>query len=254
MGLGANRVRQLGLVMGANGIGKAETTQMAPTAAPMSRCFACCPAYTIHICLHTGTQSAMIHRHPLLKLTCGLLLGFGFAAGAAGDASDTPKVQLQTTKGNITVELFHDDAPETVDNFLQYVREGHYDGTLFHRVISNFMIQGGGFDRDFQQKPTREPIRNEADNGLENERGTLAMARTQDPHSATAQFFINVTDNDFLNHTAKTPQGWGYTVFGRVVEGMDVVDAIREVDTGRRGPHQDVPVEDVVIETARVLD
>ncbi len=160
-----------------------------------------------------------------------------------------PTVILHTNFGAITVELFEDKAPQSVANFVQYARDGHYDGTLFHRVISNFMIQGGGFDTSFEQKSTLEPIENEADNGLGNERGTLAMARTNDPHSATSQFFINVTDNDFLNHRSKANgQTWGYAVFGRVTDGMDVVDAIRAVDTGRRGMHQDVPVEDVIIE------
>ncbi|MFW5815743.1 MAG: peptidylprolyl isomerase [Wenzhouxiangella sp.] len=163
--------------------------------------------------------------------------------------TENPTVILHTNYGAITLELFEDKAPESVANFIQYARDGHYDGTLFHRVIPNFMIQGGGFDTDFRQKPTREPIENEADNGLANERGTLAMARTNDPHSATSQFFINVTDNEFLNHRSKASgQAWGYAVFGRVSEGMDVVDAIRAVDTGRRGMHQDVPVEDVIIE------
>ena len=160
-----------------------------------------------------------------------------------------PTVILHTNFGAITVELFEDKAPQSVANFVQYARDGYYDGTLFHRVISNFMIQGGGFDTSFQQKLTRDPIENEADNGLGNERGTLAMARTNDPHSATSQFFINVTDNDFLNHRSKANgQTWGYAVFGRVIDGMDVVDAIRAVDTGRRGMHQDVPVDDVIIE------
>ncbi|MFP4207616.1 MAG: peptidylprolyl isomerase [Wenzhouxiangella sp.] len=163
--------------------------------------------------------------------------------------TEYPTVILHTNFGAITLELYEDKAPQSVANFVQYARDGHYDGTLFHRVIPNFMIQGGGFDTDFQQKSTREPIENEADNGLGNERGTVAMARTNDPHSATAQFFINVTDNDFLNHRSKASgQTWGYAVFGRVVDGMDVVDAIRAVDTGRRGMHQDVPVEDVIIE------
>ncbi len=167
--------------------------------------------------------------------------------------TENPTVILHTNHGAITLELFEEQAPLSVANFLEYARDGHYDGTLFHRVISNFMVQGGGFDTDFQQKPTREPIENEADNGLSNERGTLAMARTNDPHSATAQFFINVTDNDFLNHrSTASGQTWGYAVFGRVVDGMDVVDTIREVDTGRRGMHQDVPVEDVIIERVEI--
>jgi peptidyl-prolyl cis-trans isomerase B (cyclophilin B) len=164
-----------------------------------------------------------------------------------------PTVILNTNFGAITIELFEDKASLSAANFMQYARDGYYNGTLFHRVIPNFMVQGGGFDTDFQQKETREPIENEADNGLANERGTLAMARTNDPHSATSQFFINVTDNDFLNHRSKANgQTWGYAVFGRVTDGMDVVDAIRAVDTGRRGMHQDVPVEDVIIESVEI--
>ncbi len=164
-----------------------------------------------------------------------------------------PTVILNTNFGAITIELFEDKAPQSAANFIQYATDGYYNGTLFHRVIPNFMVQGGGFDTDFQQKETRDPIENEADNGLANERGTLAMARTNDPHSATSQFFINVTDNDFLNHRSKANgQTWGYAVFGRVTDGMDVVDAIRAVDTGRRGMHQDVPVEDVIIESVEI--
>lgn len=161
-------------------------------------------------------------------------------------------ITLQTTYGDIGIELDHEKAPKTAANFEQYVRDGFYDGTLFHRVIDGFMVQGGGFDEDFNQKPTRDPIENEADNGLQNEAGTLAMARTQDPHSATAQFFINVADNAFLNHSGKSIQGWGYCVFGRVVEGMDVVEKIKGVATTRRGMHADVPAEDVVIQKAFV--
>jgi peptidyl-prolyl cis-trans isomerase B (cyclophilin B) len=156
-------------------------------------------------------------------------------------------VDLETNKGTIRVELDDARAPESVRNFLAYVESGHYDGTVFHRVIPGFMIQGGGFAAGMQQKPTQAPITNEANNGLKNVRYTLAMARTSVPHSATAQFFINVTDNDFLNHTSPTPQGWGYAVFGRVVAGTDVVDAIERVATARRGGHDDVPVEDVTI-------
>ncbi|WP_444677647.1 peptidylprolyl isomerase [Halomonas sp. E19] len=159
---------------------------------------------------------------------------------------------LQTNFGDIKVALNHDKAPKTAANFEQYVRDGHYDGTLFHRVIDGFMIQGGGFDQEFNQKPTREPVENEADNGLKNLAGTLAMARTQDPHSATAQFFINVADNDFLNHSGKSIQGWGYCVFGEVVEGQEVVEKIKGVATTRRGMHADVPAEDVVIQRAYV--
>ncbi len=159
-------------------------------------------------------------------------------------------VKLHTNFGTIVLELDADRAPETVKNFLAYVESGHYDNTLFHRVIDGFMIQGGGFAPGMQQKPTRAPIKNEAANGLKNDRYTIAMARTGDPHSATAQFFINVKDNAFLDHTAPSGQGWGYCVFGRVVEGMDVVDRIKGVRTATRGFHQDVPVEDVVIQKA----
>jgi peptidyl-prolyl cis-trans isomerase B (cyclophilin B) len=161
-------------------------------------------------------------------------------------------VKLHTNHGTITLELEADKAPETVRNFLAYVEAGHYDNTVFHRVIKGFMIQGGGFEPGMKQKPTREPIKNEADNGLKNVTGTVAMARTQAPHSATAQFFINVADNDFLDFRSPDTQGWGYCVFGRVVEGMDVVDAIRSVKTGSSGFHQDVPVEDVVIERVEI--
>ncbi|NBO15833.1 MAG: peptidyl-prolyl cis-trans isomerase [Betaproteobacteria bacterium] len=163
-----------------------------------------------------------------------------------------PIIDLQIRgHGTITLELDHDKAPATVDNFLAYVNSGHYDGTIFHRVIDGFMIQGGGFTEDMSQKPTLDPITNEANNGLRNDRYTIAMARTSDPHSASAQFFINVGDNDFLNHTAPSRQGWGYAVFGRVIEGTDVVDAIRQVKTGRSGFHDDVPKEPVVIDTAK---
>ncbi|WP_346798354.1 peptidylprolyl isomerase [Halomonas sp. Bachu 37] len=163
-------------------------------------------------------------------------------------------IVLQTTHGEITIALNHEKAPATAANFEQYVRDGFYDGTLFHRVIDGFMIQGGGFDQDFNQKSTREPIENEADNGLKNTYGTVAMARTQDPHSATAQFFINVGDNSFLDHTGKSLQGWGYAVFGEVVDGLDVVESIKGVDTTRRGMHADVPAEDVIIEKAYIKE
>ncbi|MCK9984143.1 MAG: peptidyl-prolyl cis-trans isomerase B (cyclophilin B) [Azoarcus sp.] len=162
-------------------------------------------------------------------------------------------VKLHTNHGTITLELDADKAPETVKNFLDYVSAGHYDNTIFHRVIKNFMIQGGGFEPGMKQKPTGEQIKNEADNGLKNLTGTIAMARTQAPHSATAQFFINVVDNDFLNYRAPDVQGWGYCVFGRVTEGMDVVNSIRAVRTGSSGFHQDVPVEDVIIERAEIV-
>ena len=162
-------------------------------------------------------------------------------------------VILHTNHGDITLELDAENAPKTVENFLQYVRDGHYDNTIFHRVIDGFMIQGGGFDKDMRQKPTNPPIKNEANNGLKNDKYTVAMARTPDPNSASAQFFINVKDNDFLNYTAPTAQGWGYAVFGKVVEGQDVVDKIKAVPTGNAGPHQNVPVQPVVIEKAECL-
>lgn len=165
-----------------------------------------------------------------------------------------PKVQLRiASHGDITIELDADKAPKTVANFLSYVRKGHYDGTVFHRVIPDFMIQGGGFAQGMKQKPTDAAIENEANNGLVNDRYTVAMARTNAPHSATAQFFINVADNDFLNHSAPTAQGWGYAVFGKVVEGTDIVDRIAATRTGRRGLHDDVPEADVLIEKAQVL-
>jgi peptidyl-prolyl cis-trans isomerase B (cyclophilin B) len=164
------------------------------------------------------------------------------------------KVLLKTNKGDITLTLDSAKAPKTVANFLEYVKKGHYDSTIFHRVIDNFMIQGGGMTAGLKEKSSGVQIENEAGNGLKNERGTVAMARTSDPHSATAQFFINVGDNDFLNHSAKNAQGWGYAVFGKVTDGIDVVDAIRKVKTGNSGFHQDVPTEDVVIEKASVLE
>ena len=165
-----------------------------------------------------------------------------------------PKVELHVAGyGVITLELDEAKAPKTVANFLNYVKKGHYDGTIFHRVIDGFMLQGGGFAPGMQQKPTDASVQNEADNGLKNERYTVAMARTSDPHSASAQFFINVADNDFLNHTGRTAQGWGYAVFGKVVGGTDVVDRIKAVKTGRKGFHDDVPQQDVVIEKAVVV-
>ena len=165
------------------------------------------------------------------------------------------KVELHIKgRGVIALELDDVKAPKSVANFLAYVKSGHYDGTIFHRVINGFMIQGGGFTPDMQQKPTNAPIENEAANGLKNDIYTIAMARTNEPHSASAQFFINVKNNDFLNHTAPTPRGWGYAVFGRVVSGQDVVDAIKGVPTGRRGYFDDVPLEAVVIEKAVALD
>ena len=162
-------------------------------------------------------------------------------------------VKLTTNHGDIVIELDAEKAPETVKNFLAYVEAGHYDNTIFHRVINGFMIQGGGFEPGMKQKATQAPVKNEANNGLKNEAGTIAMARTQDPHSATAQFFINVADNDFLNFKAENVQGWGYCVFGRVSEGMDVVNKIKGVKTGTSGFHQDVPKEDVIIQRAEVI-
>lgn len=159
-------------------------------------------------------------------------------------------ITLHTNYGDIKLILDFENAPKTSANFVEYVKAGHYDGTIFHRVIDNFMIQGGGFQAGMTQKATRDPIENEANNGLKNDIGTIAMARTMDPHSASAQFFINVGDNGFLNHTSKTSQGWGYAVFGRVIDGMDVVNRIKGVPTTRKGGHQDVPVEDVIITKA----
>ena len=163
-------------------------------------------------------------------------------------------VLFKTNFGDIKIKLFTEEAPKTVENFLTYVNEGFYDNTIFHRVISNFMIQGGGFEPGMNQKSTKSPIENEAENGLSNKTGTLAMARTNDPHSATCQFFINVKDNDFLDFSAPNAHGFGYCVFAEVVEGMDVVEAIKAVSTGNAGMHQDVPVEDVVIESASVVE
>ena len=162
------------------------------------------------------------------------------------------QVKFTTSLGAFTLQLDADKAPKTVENFLAYVAAGHYDNTIFHRVINGFMIQGGGFEPGMQQKPTRAPIKNEADNGLKNDQYTIAMARTGDPHSASAQFFINVVDNDFLNFKSPNGNGWGYCVFGKVVEGTEVVDAIKGVKTGNAGFHQDVPKEDVVIQRAEV--
>jgi peptidyl-prolyl cis-trans isomerase B (cyclophilin B) len=163
-------------------------------------------------------------------------------------------VRLHTNLGVITLELDSAKAPQTVENFLSYVRSGHYNNTLFHRVINGFMVQGGGFEPGMRQKPTMKPVENEATNGLRNTKYSVAMARTSDPHSATSQFFINVADNEFLNHTAPNPKGWGYCVFGRVVEGSDVVDKMKAARTVRQGMHQDVPEQDIVIERAEVVE
>ena len=166
---------------------------------------------------------------------------------------DMPIVEFDTTHGAVVIELDAQKAPVTVANFLDYVESGHYDGTVFHRVIDGFMIQGGGMDSKMNEKRTGTPIKNEANNGLKNDVGTIAMARTSDPHSATAQFFINVKNNDFLNYTSPTPQGWGYAVFGKVTDGMDVVNQIKGVATGRYGHHADVPTTPVVINSAKVI-
>ena len=182
---------------------------------------------------------------------------FGIVGSAAaqqgGGATAHPRVAFDTTKGKIVIELFEDKAPKTVANFLQYVKSGHFDGTIFHRVIPGFVIQGGGFTADMTQKPTKPPIQNEADNGLKNARGTLSMARTNDPNSASSQFFVNLSDNAALDHKGKSVQGWGYAVFGKVVEGMDVVDQIAQVRTGRKGYFDDVPVEPITVRKAEVL-
>ena len=165
-----------------------------------------------------------------------------------------PVVELDTSMGAIVIELNEEKAPKTVENFLNYVKSGHYDGTIFHRIIDDFMIQGGGMDAEMNEKATNAPVENEADNGLKNDAGTIAMARTQDPHSATSQFFVNVKDNDFLNHSGKNMQGWGYTVFGKVTSGMDVIEKMRGVPTGRFGMHADVPKEPVVINSATIIN
>ncbi|MGF1562659.1 MAG: peptidylprolyl isomerase [Geminicoccaceae bacterium] len=189
----------------------------------------------------------------MLRIAGLAALALAIAANTA--LADNPRVRLDTNKGPITLELYADQAPKTVENFLNYVQSDFYDGTIFHRVIDGFMIQGGGFTPDFSQKATNAPVMNEADNGLSNDRGTVAMARTSDPHSATAQFFINVVDNDFLDHTAPTARGWGYAVFGEVIEGMETVDTIAGSPTGADGPFPtDVPAEQVVIEDAALLE
>ena len=186
------------------------------------------------------------------KTGIAVLIAVLLVAGGPAWAAD-PRVELETTQGAIVLELAPRLAPRTVENFLQYVQDGFYDGTVFHRVIQGFMIQGGGLAETMERKPTRPPIPNEADNGLKNQRGSIAMARTGDPHSATAQFFINTADNPSLDFRAQSVQGWGYCVFGRVVQGMGVVDAIEAVETGRRGGRRDVPLEPVVIRRASVV-
>ena len=173
---------------------------------------------------------------------------------ATANSGDKVMVEMHTSKGLITLELDAEKAPVTVANFIEYVKSGHFDGTIFHRVIPGFVIQGGGMESGMKEKPTQPPIENEADNGLKNVTGSICMARTNDPHSATSQFFINLKDNQFLDHTEKSPQGWGYAVFGQVTGGMDVVEAIAAVQTGNAGFHQDVPVEDIVVEKVTITD
>ena len=191
----------------------------------------------------------------IASLVCLLAFAAPAAPPAKAPAAPvaSPRVALETTKGRIVIELYPDKAPKTVKNFLDYVKSGQYNGTIFHRVIPDFMVQGGGFTADMTEKPTRAGIQNEADNRLLNQRGSVAMARTPDPHSARAQFFINLKNNGFLNHTAKNPQGWGYAVFGNVVEGMDVVDAIAAVPTTTKGPYANVPTQPIVVQKATVL-
>ena len=185
----------------------------------------------------------------LLFLLFGMMVLVGMVKA---DSGDSPRVVVETNKGNFVIALDAENAPISTENFLGYVESGYYDGTVFHRVIDGFMIQGGGFTQDMAQKDTQGTIQNEADNGVKNKRGTVAMARRPDPHSATAQFFVNIADNDFLDHRSKDAQGWGYAVFGQVVEGMDAVDAIAKVKTGQHGPMGDVPTESVVIQKVYV--
>lgn len=193
----------------------------------------------------------------LIRLVGAVGVVFGIttytAMASEPGSNDCPVVRMSTSAGDIDIEVFASSAPQTAENFLTYVRDGFYDGLIFHRVIPDFVIQGGGFEPGMKQRPTRSPIQNEADNGLKNETGALSMARTQDPHSASSQFFINLKHNDFLDHTAKTQQGWGYAVFARVIAGMEVVTQIAGRETDTVGQFQDVPVEDIVITRAVVL-
>ncbi len=189
----------------------------------------------------------------MLRLALGLRAMTLSVADAQAVAKPNPVVRIKTSLGEVDIELDHAKAPLSVENFLAYVRDGFYDGTIFHRVINGFMNQGGGFTPGMKRKHTNSPIQNEADNGLLNDRGTIAMARTNDPHSATSQFFINTRDNAFLNHADKTINGWGYAVFGRVIDGMKTVDAIANVATTTSGPHTDVPKNDVIIESAAIV-
>ncbi len=191
-------------------------------------------------------------RFPVLAMMLLLTSNLSFAKENKM-SDDQIKVQFQTTLGNFVIQVNSEKAPISAENFLTYVKEGFYDGTIFHRIIPGFMAQGGGFTPDFDQKAVHDPIKNEADNGLKNTRGTVAMARTPDPDSATAQFFINYKDNSFLDYTSPTPNGWGYAVFGEVVEGMDVVDEMAKQPTGNHGPHQDVPKTPIIIEKAVII-
>ncbi len=221
---------------------------MVPESAGSRQIWRC--AHRPIIMILSSPQPGDYFMHKRLTLAAAAIFGLVTAAQAG------TQVRLNTSMGPITLELADEKAPKSVENFLAYARDGFYNGTIFHRVIDGFMIQGGGFTPDFQQKPTRPPVPNEANNGLRNRRGTVAMARTSDPHSATAQFFINVKDNDFLDHRAPTPQGWGYTVFGQVVDGMAVVDKIRQIPTGTGGPggrFSDVPTTPVIIESVTLL-
>jgi peptidyl-prolyl cis-trans isomerase B (cyclophilin B) len=209
------------------------------------------PVQTLSLTLNFNRKQEAASMKTFVQALFILLAGM---TATVASAADQPKVLLETNLGNITLELDTKAAPATVKNFLQYVKDGFYNGTVFHRVISDFMIQGGGFTAQMRKKETRAPIKNEADNGLKNVRGSIAMARTNDPDSATAQFFINTVDNDFLNHTAPTRRGWGYAVFGKVVDGMDTVDKIRAVPTANHGMFRDVPVKPVVINKASVIE
>ncbi|CAO0820345.1 peptidyl-prolyl cis-trans isomerase B (cyclophilin B) [Desulfarculales bacterium] len=205
--------------------------------------------------MQSRSQTRRLGLDQLPFLAIGLLLlTFLFTGTMARAEKSYLVVKLETSMGDIEVELYDDKAPKSVANFLAYVKDGHYDGTIFHRVINGFMIQSGGFTTDMQQKPTKNPVENEADNGLKNEAYTLAMARTQDPHSASAQFFINVKNNNFLNYTSKTAQGWGYAVFGKVTKGHSVVNKIKAVPTGTKGMFDDVPREPVTIIKATVVE
>lgn len=192
-------------------------------------------------------------RKPFVYLMLFLFSTLSFATEKQMSDTQT-KVKMTTSLGSFVIQLDNAKAPISATNFAEYVKSGFYDGTIFHRVIPGFMAQGGGFDTSFAQKETKAPIKNEADNGLKNQRGTLAMARTNDPNSATAQFFINLKDNGFLDHTSPTPSGWGYAVFGEVIEGMEVVDEMAKQATGNRGMHQDVPKTDIVIEKAEIIE